>query len=293
MTLTNKIQWVGEPRFRRPVWPSEPNLQAIESLASSILGVQAVGPWSVTLSANERFTKVYDISSPGLICSYVLRISLPVVPVLKTQNEIATLFFLRAKTSIPVPRVVSCGSTSKDNSGFEWILLQKPEGVTLKSVWGKMPLEKKRSVVHQFAQHMTTLRCYQFDRIGALYFAEKDGKPMYDRSRMSTEWGFVIGKCLDPLLFTDCRSSLSDDMGPFENSSHWLKALLNVQQQFIQEGQALRGDRVALSRAGYQKTFTEHAEKADRICAEYMAVLPQLLGASGAWESHIPSVTRI
>lgn len=57
---------------------------------------------------------------------------------MKTLSEIATLSFIRKKTSIPVPAVNAYSADSTNELGFEWILMDRVHGRPLEDVWESM-----------------------------------------------------------------------------------------------------------------------------------------------------------
>ena len=60
-----------------------------------------------------------------------MRVSLPVEPFFKTESEAATLSYIRTHTSIPVPEVIEWDSSADNPLGFEWVLVDKVEGVCM------------------------------------------------------------------------------------------------------------------------------------------------------------------
>ena len=171
-----RLRWSGG-YFQRPVWPPdrEPNVDVIRSLAKKHLQKLAKGPLNdtsleVTFFAEGAYNKLYEISAPELNSDYLFRATLPVEPYFKTESEVATIAFLRANTSIPVPRIIAWQSNLDGDFGSEWILMEKLEGVTLLSVWRKLPWDRKLSLVEEIAKLTKELQSHRFDKIGSLYF---------------------------------------------------------------------------------------------------------------------------
>lgn len=157
-----------------PTWPSEPVFSDIVSIASQALSpyLQDQDPSSirVTFFAEGTFNKLYEISILNHKHRFLFRVTLPVDPFLKTESEVATLAFLRQKTSIPVPEVVAWSSTTRNIIGYEWILVKKVEGVPLKQKWRVMPMDAKIRISEKLAAYSLELRALTFDKIGSLYF---------------------------------------------------------------------------------------------------------------------------
>ncbi|WPH00052.1 Hypothetical protein R9X50_00287500 [Acrodontium crateriforme] len=58
---------------------------------------------------------------------------------LTTMSEVATLRYVKGKTSVPVPRVLSWNSNPESGLvGIEYIIMEHVSGVALKDVWGQM-----------------------------------------------------------------------------------------------------------------------------------------------------------
>ncbi len=172
--LETPLRWTGG-YFREPVWPREPDIAAVKSIARQHLQSQL--PFAVddeilevSFFAEGLYNKLYKISYPGHHPSYLLRVTVPVLPYLKTESEVATIAYLRANTSIPVPRVIAWQSNNVNELGYEWMLMEVIDGVPLFKVWRKIPWEQKLKLVDELARHVKDMQDHSFDSIGALYF---------------------------------------------------------------------------------------------------------------------------
>lgn len=130
---TTPLQWHTTFAGSSPVWPSEPAIPTIASIALAALSAQhtQVGDLpSITVNffAQGSFNKNYEIVVSNQKDKFLFRVTLPVDPFFKSESEVATLAFLRQKTSIPVPEVVAWSSTSDNALSYEWTLLKKVEG---------------------------------------------------------------------------------------------------------------------------------------------------------------------
>ncbi|CAF9929031.1 MAG: hypothetical protein HETSPECPRED_007264 [Heterodermia speciosa] len=171
-----RLRWSGG-YAEGPVWPPErePDIDIIRSLVKEHLQGLARGPLNdtslkVSFFAEGAFNKLYQISAPELESSYLLRATLPVEPYFKTESEVATIAFLRANTSIPVPKIIAWQSNFDGPLGSEWILMEKLDGVTLFDVWRKVPWHRKLELVEGVAKYVKELQCHRFDKIGGLYY---------------------------------------------------------------------------------------------------------------------------
>jgi aminoglycoside phosphotransferase (APT) family kinase protein len=59
---------------------------------------------------------------------------LPVTPKVKTLSEVATLAYVREKTSIPVPKVVAYDADLTNELGFEYIRMERVDGHPLREM---------------------------------------------------------------------------------------------------------------------------------------------------------------
>jgi len=154
-SLQIQQQYLPESRLRwtwsgpkTPIWPTEPDCAAIIRLAGSalacnpdLLNVQffAQGAVNKLFEVRHKPTDSADKSPPV----YLFRVSVPVDPFYKTESEVATLKYLGSNTEIPVATVIAWDSSSKNELGYEWILLEKVPGVGLGQVWRKIPWNEK------------------------------------------------------------------------------------------------------------------------------------------------------
>ena len=99
-----------------------------------------------------------------------MRITLPVEPLFKTESECATLAYICSHTSIPVYNVIADDS-SENPLGFEWMLLEKIEGVPLSDVWEQMDFDSKVRLTMEISNLLQQQHDLEFSQIGKFYFA--------------------------------------------------------------------------------------------------------------------------
>ena len=171
----NRLKWSGACFNRRPVWSKNPDLAIIERLAKKHL-LSVLPPdfndanFHVQYFAEGAFNKLYRVSYDTHPTSYMFRITLPTDPFFKVESEVATLDFVRAKTSIPVAQVIAWDSNWDTDLGFEWLLTEMIKGVTLHSIWRLVPWERKLLLTEVVARMTVQLQRHEFDSIGSLYF---------------------------------------------------------------------------------------------------------------------------
>ena len=140
---SDRLHWTGGWDLE-PVWPHDPDVNTIKSLAKRHLATELPDSFDdtrmeVSFFTEGGFNKLYDISYPGHHNNYLFRVTLPVEPYYKTESEVATIAYLRANTSIPVPQVFAWDSDRSNELHFEWILMAKIDGVPLCVFWRKVP----------------------------------------------------------------------------------------------------------------------------------------------------------
>ena len=267
-TRPNPLKWTGGYYNREPLWPKEPDITIIKSLALKYLASELpttldLDSLQVEFFAQGGFNKLYSISCSGHSTHYLLRVALPLVPYYRIESEAAVLSYLKENTSIPVARVVAWKSSAATDLGFEWILLEKIEGVALYDIWRKVPWESKLEIVAALAPLLGQLRDHKFDRIGSLYFkgreiqpdpehrskfvcpthdllidslqiAEESKDPISEEA--SEQGGYVVGPILDSLFYLNRRLYLPGNRGPFRTSREWMAAGLDIQMSWIRTG---------------------------------------------------------
>ena len=184
--LPNPLKWTGNYYDRKAVWPMEPDVIIIRSLAmkhlaSELPNMVDLNKIEVQFFAEGSLNKLYSVSFPGHSTSYLFRVALPLVPYYRIESEVAMLSYLKEKTSIPVPCVIAWESSAATELGFVWILLEKIEGVALNELWREMPWDSKVRLVAALAPLLGQLRDHKFDEIGSLYFngREEPFNPRY------------------------------------------------------------------------------------------------------------------
>ncbi|OAX40566.1 hypothetical protein K503DRAFT_714283 [Rhizopogon vinicolor AM-OR11-026] len=88
---------------------------------------------------------------------------------LKTESEVATMHYLRERTSIPVPDVYYYDANPYNRLGGEYILMSKAKGVPLSSVYHTLSNEELKSLFANVASITIPLFAQRFSHIGSLY----------------------------------------------------------------------------------------------------------------------------
>lgn len=243
----HRLCWKNDERtgFLDPEWPHEPDIEIARKLAISCLPTSLFQDAEIASFAQGSFHRLYSISSALTTEQYLMRVALPVEPFFKTESEVATIEYVRKHSSMPVPRVVAYSSSASNELGFEWILMEKINGVPVGEVWDEMNMENKLGITVEIAGHMKQLRQRQFPLFGSIYFADIWNQVDYAPS-LSTEdlaqlpklsiadsdiginGAFVIGRMVSTRFFRDKRLLLRPDRGPFETTQQLVMAEMKL-----------------------------------------------------------------
>ena len=215
----------------------DPDVSIIELISRNFLQIPAQHNLTATFLAEGAFNKVYTLATSdgdGVESQlpYVFRVALPVEPFYKTASEVATLCYIREHTFAPVPRVIAHSSTTDNELGFEWILMDKILGVSLKSLWRGMDMETKERETRVIAQYVKQLhdQC-SFDAIGNLYFREDlvDGTV---RMVPTADDRFVIGPIVNGFMFAGGRKlRLQRNLGPYSDDAEYMATLADAEAE--------------------------------------------------------------
>ncbi|KAK4210126.1 phosphotransferase enzyme family-domain-containing protein [Rhypophila decipiens] len=249
----DRVRYTGwQPWNSEPFWPSEPDSDAIKAIFVSefFSGSDHHNDpdLQVRFFAEGSHHKVYEATHPSWTQPYLLRVALGVDPCLKTESEMATLAYLRHKTTIPVPKPIAWISGVDARIGYEWSLEEKVPGVVLESVWRKMPWDKKVNLVRQVARMMEELWRHKFNKVGSLYVTQAQTnnsssalsvRPRHVRLEDMVEPQFFVGPTLEYEFGSGRRHYLSTTRGPFNNTRDWLEAHTEVERAHFQSAKAL------------------------------------------------------
>ncbi|KAL0637920.1 hypothetical protein Q9L58_003148 [Maublancomyces gigas] len=95
-------------------------------------------------------------------------------------SQVGCLLFVRAHTSIPVPRVYAWSA----EAGQEYLALEYVEGEFLSSVWGGYTEEEKEAVAVKLAKIITEMVEIRFDGVGGILPTVKESKTSKGRNKL-------------------------------------------------------------------------------------------------------------
>jgi hypothetical protein len=210
------FEWVEKTFGLEPRWTKEPDVKIIASIARAHLGCDEEALPHVGFYAQGAFNKLYKVSTVGTTC--LMRVSLPVDPRYKTESEVATIEFVRQKTSLPVPRIIAFDSHNENELGFEWILMEMMPGVTLRKRWRKMSWDAKENIVKCLVENHARLFEHRFYKIGNIFDSEKQ----------ASSTSFTLDRMVSLIFFWGDHLTHDVSRGPFTSSHDWLKVRLQL-----------------------------------------------------------------
>lgn len=206
------LQWDDEGD---PEWSNEPSIDTMKKLIRQHLNL--TDEPQVTFFAEGAINKLYAFD-----CArgrFLMRVTLPVAPGVKTDSEIATMAFVRKETNIPVPQIVAHDSDLHNELGFEWIIMERVQAQPLQEVWHQMSWLKKHLIVQQLAAYWSELFKIRFAGIGSI-------QPHHSHRVRDyvLEESIRVGELIIPDYFVDGRYQLDIDRGPYNSSRTYVNA---------------------------------------------------------------------
>lgn len=202
-----------------PFWTRQPSIETIETVCRRSLSISDNANCSISFHAEGAFNKLYLVRTDEQ--SLLIRISLPVCPHDKTRGEVTTLRWLAENTTIPIPKVVAFDDTSRNEIGFEWILMELMPGVSAWKQWRSLTMAQKVFLTQQIAEFQAQLFRQKFPSasfrgIGTLGCAPEGSKP-------------VPGQLVSNMFFMGNHINYDGvHRGPFHSSHDWLKSFLEI-----------------------------------------------------------------
>lgn len=169
-----------------------------------------------------------------------MRATLPVQPRLKTMSERATIEYVRHHTGIPVPRIHSFDAQSGNDLSFEYMIMERVRGSSLKGQWRHMSWLKKEQLVRNVVKYLAGLfRGQRLPRLGNLYMTqdlhqmpttEAPCVRILGHEHSTPEANFCLGEIVSIPFFYDDNWSADVLRGPFEHSQDWFASWLRLCQ---------------------------------------------------------------
>ncbi|MCJ1262716.1 hypothetical protein MMC22_002586 [Lobaria immixta] len=227
------LRWVSGMRGLEPDWAVDPSSEIISETAHRHLKLSPdeIAHTTTEFQFQGGFNKLYAVECPR--GSFFMRISLPVHPHFKTASEVATIGLLRSHTSIPVLRIIASSSTSDNELKFEWILMERVEGVPLADIWASLTWDAKVSCVKDVASIMAQLFELRYDSIGNLYNPEDLPIPSERKIQKNVDESnsVVLGRIVSWSTSWNAHLTADVHLGPFTSSKDWLDARFRLMEE--------------------------------------------------------------
>ncbi|POS73356.1 hypothetical protein DHEL01_v208247 [Diaporthe helianthi] len=241
-----------------PLWTRQPSTEAIKTVCRQRLHIGNDATCSISFYAEGAFNKLYLVRTDEQ--SLLIRVSLPVCPHDKTRGEVTTLRWLADNTDIPVPKVVTFDDTSRNEIGFEWIMMELMPGVSAWRRWRSLTMAKKVFLTQRIAEFQAQLFRHNFPRgsfrgigtLGCVSDGEKSPVPGQLISNM-----FFMG---DHVNYDGVHR------GPFRSSHDWLKSYLEIAMREFED----------VITNGDDEDEIEEAEGALRVAKRLLTLLPKI-----------------
>lgn len=146
------------------------------------------------------------------------------------SSEVATMEYLRAKTTIPIPRIRDW-SDDTSRIGCEYIIMEHAQGIQLHAVWPKMNTHQHMLCIKALTKIIQQMTQLEFPAYGSIYFVNTS---LESSQKVSLGENFCIGAHTGT-RFWDCDPSLPrsynrnpPNRGPWLNIEEYSSALVDA-----------------------------------------------------------------
>lgn len=140
-----------------------PTPMRIERLAASTGVYHSIFTIHLTCDTTMAFQNL----KTRTISELILRVAGRQYPCRKTTNEIATILWVSAHTSIPVPGIVAWDNSCDNPLGCEFTLMEKVQGETLSNIIDDLDVEDRKELVSQ-VEMIEQLHSHDLNFVGGL-----------------------------------------------------------------------------------------------------------------------------
>jgi hypothetical protein len=139
-------------------------------------GFDEVGAWIRKGGYNISFWVEFDDRTKWVVRFPMIGAIAPELVDEKLKTEVATMKFLGAKTSIPIPQLIGYGLTgnSYHSDGLPFLIMSHVSGKPLELMWEQLDKAGKSKIYDQLVDVSLQLRSCPFDRIGSLTLDDHD-----------------------------------------------------------------------------------------------------------------------
>ncbi|KAH6615305.1 phosphotransferase enzyme family-domain-containing protein [Boeremia exigua] len=249
------LKWENNLFGTKPTWTAEPSIAVIKKLVQEALGAES----DVAFLAQGAFNKIYSVNC--CVGDFVLRVALPVAPKVKTLSEVATIAFIRSRTNLPIPRVLAYNADFNNKLGFEWLLMDRVHGRSLRSCWNEISWLKKGLLVQKMAEFVSEMFHIKLSSIGSLYEYHLNSHP--DSNDAAVE--HALGEVVSPTFFVGSHIRQIFHRGPYRTSAEYVLAHMQLLLQDIQSW-----------RISDNEDDRDQAEEAQIIYEKLQLIIPKL-----------------
>ncbi|KAJ7769081.1 hypothetical protein DFH07DRAFT_806828 [Mycena maculata] len=178
------------------------------------------------------------VDFPFQVCSTNKAIGVP----WKLPSEVATMRYLKANTSIPIPNIYFYDEDSDGEVGGPWMLMEYVEGEALPYSWETMNREQKHSICQSIAEYWNQLLSLRFDALGSLCIDQSGEITVGPLSMMCS----ISAGAYDHPSRQKC--------GPFETPREWILAMAKGDFRYKTRMRMVRGSKDPIAEAKARQT---------------------------------------
>ena len=139
-------------------------------------------------------------------------------------SEVATMEFLRMK-GIPIPKIFDWSSSSSNDIGSEYIIMERAHGKELADTWYTMTFKERMTMIEKIVEIERTLFDIPFPASGSLFFKDNldAGVSSVDipgNSSLKDTDRFCVGPSTEYLWWYQKRNELAANRGPCEHPAY-------------------------------------------------------------------------
>ncbi|KAF3481968.1 uncharacterized protein GIQ15_04727 [Arthroderma uncinatum] len=199
-------------------------------------------------------------------------------PRLTTNSEVATIAYLRSKTSLPLPQVLAWCDDPSNPVGAEYIIQAHVDGALLHEQWPHMNVLQHMQCTKHLSQMTPEMTSLNFPAYGNIYFSNAPIEAGL-KVPLQDDDGFCIGPYCSPLFWhlgagePELYGEPSENRGPWKTLDDYVSGLIDTALSRIPKEQG--------NGLPYRGSMEEHIRLV-KICREVMHKLVQSPHIQGA-----------
>ncbi|KAF1960178.1 hypothetical protein CC80DRAFT_465850 [Byssothecium circinans] len=201
-------------------------------------------------------------------------------PRLTTSSEVATIKYLQAKTSMPIPKILDWSDDASNAIGSEYIIMEHALGIPLHQKWPTMDGSDQVWCIEALCRKLKEVVDLQFPGYGSLYFADTT---YITASKLPLDQEFCIGPHCGS-MYWNCNvkqpkyyHEVGPNQGPWPELAAYCDGLIDTGISRIPPAQAVP------KRPRYQGSIQTHRELLEygRAVVKEIAKDPRLYNVAG------------